>query len=301
MYGAIAPLVGALVTIMSGINSRLSELVGPVVAVLVIHAVGLAAIVGVSLARRDRALPGRIPAWLYLGGLIGVVTVFSSNYAFSALGASMTVAVSLLGQTMFSIAADASGFLGRARYPLSARRAPGIAVALAGVAVMGGGWRLAGPAMLVAFTAGISSGFSSVLNAGLGRRKGVLHSVRANYLVGLATTAAIAAFARPSPMAASAAIGAAGPILVLGGGLIGIVVVTTISIIVPRLPVFTFTILMFSGQTVAGVLLDAFCDGEVDWRKILGTGILLCGLALDSSLSRRGKSRPPAAEKSEET
>jgi len=285
MYGALAPLVGALVTIMSGINSRLSELVDPVVAVLVIHAVGLAAIVGVTLARRDRALPGRIPAWSYLGGLVGVVTVFSSNYAFSALGASLTVAVALLGQTVFSVAADSAGILGRARYPLSARRVPGIAMALAGLAVMGH-WRLAGPAMLVAFAAGASSGLSTVLNAELGRRKGVLHSARANYAVGLATTAAIALLVRPSVPEAIAAVTSAGPFLVLGGGLIGIVVVSTINVIVPRIAVFRFTILMFAGQTVTGVIIDALGDGVVDLRKIAGTAVLLGGLALDARCTR---------------
>lgn len=286
MYGALAPLVGALVTIMSGINSRFSELVAPVVAVFVIHAVGLAAISTVSLVRRDTAIPGKVPAWLYLGGLIGVFTVFSSNYAFSALGASMTVAIALLGQTLFSIAADATGFLGRDKYPLAARRIPGIAIALAGVVVMCGDWRLAGPPMLVAFAAGVTSGLSTVLNAGLGKRKGVLHSVRANYVVGLAVTMGVSLLVRPPLPEAIKAISSAGPLLVLGGGLIGIVVVSTINIIVPRLAVFTFTILMFTGQTAAGVVIDAFSNGALDWRNLAGTAILLCGLALDARCRR---------------
>ncbi|OHD15194.1 MAG: hypothetical protein A2Y38_04780 [Spirochaetes bacterium GWB1_59_5] len=290
MYGVLAPLVGALVTIMSGINSRFSEIAEPVVAVLVIHSTGLIAILAVSLARRDKALPGKVPIWHYLGGMIGVATVFSSNYAFTALGASLTMAVALLGQTIFSIATDATGLLGRAKYPLSARRLPGIALALAGVAVMGGNWRLAGPALLVAFSAGVSSGLSTVLNAGLGRSKGVLHSVRANYIVGLATTATIAAVIRPSLPDAAAAVMTAGPFLAMGGGLMGIVVVSTINIIVPRLSVFMFTILMFVGQTVAGIIMDALGDGAIDVRKIAGTAILLCGLGLDTLLSGRGKS-----------
>lgn len=282
MYGALAPLVGALVTIMSGINSRLSELVEPVVAVLVVHCTGLLAITLLSLSKRDKALPGRVPVWQYLGGLVGVATVFSSNYAFSALGASLTMAVALLGQTMFSVATDATGMLGRTRYPLSVRRLPGIALALIGVVVMGGRWRLAGPAVLVAFGAGISSGLSTVLNAGLGKSKGVLHSVRANYAVGLATTLVIAAIIRPSIPAAGKAVAAAGPLLAMGGGLIGIVVVSTINIIVPRLSVFMFTILMSVGQTVAGVIIDAIGSGSVEALKIAGTAILLCGLALDT-------------------
>ena len=293
MYGALAPLVGALVTIMSGINSRLSEIVEPVVAVLVVHGTGLVAITVLSLVRRDKALRGKVPVWQYLGGLVGVATVFSSNYAFSALGASLTMAVALLGQTMFSIATDATGMLGRTRYPFSVRRVPGIALALIGVVVMGGHWRLAGPAVLVAFGAGVSSGLSTVLNAGLGKSKGILHSVRANYAVGLATALMVAAVIRPSIPQADSAVAAAGPLLALGGGLIGIVVVATINVIVPRLSVFMFTILMFVGQTVAGLIMDAIGAGAIDVLKIAGTAILLCGLALDTFWSRppRGASR----------
>ncbi len=294
MYGALAPLVGALVTIMSGINSRLSEIAEPVVAVLVIHATGLIAIMCISLVRhtkvrRDKALPRTLPFWHYLGGLVGVATVFSSNYAFSALGASLTMAVALLGQTIFSVVTDATGMLGRTKYPLSARRLPGIALALAGVAVMGGNWRLAGPALLVAFGAGVTSGLSTVLNAGLGAGKGVFYSVRTNYAVGLATTAVLAAIIRPSLPDAAAAVVKAGPFLAIAGGLIGIVVVSTINVIVPRLSVFMFTILMFTGQTVAGIIMDALGDGAIDVLKIVGTAILLCGLAIDTLLSGHGK------------
>jgi transporter family-2 protein len=304
MYGALAPLIGALVTIMSGINSRFSEIAGPVVAVLVIHATGLIAILGISLVRRtkvrrtkvrrDKVRRTKVPLWHYLGGLVGVATVFSSNYAFSALGASLTMAVALLGQTIFSVVTDATGMLGRTRYPLSARRLPGIALALAGVAVMGGDWRLAGPALLVAFGAGVTSGLSTVLNAGLGTRKGVLHSVRANYAVGLTTTAAIAVIIRPSLPDATTAIVAAGPLLALGGGLMGIVVVSTINVIVPRLSVFMFSILMFAGQTVTGIIMDALGSGAIDMLKIAGTVILLCGLALDTLLSGHAQRNPAA-------
>ena len=91
--------------------------------------------------------------------MVGIVTVFSSIYAFTALGASLAVALGLLGQTLFSIVLDATGMLGRTRFPLSIRRLPGIGLAVAGVAVMShgvltGNWRAGVPAVLVALIAG---------------------------------------------------------------------------------------------------------------------------------------------------
>jgi bacterial/archaeal transporter family-2 protein len=282
-----AIMAGALVTVMSGVNSRFSEIAGPTAAVLVIHASGLAAILAVSAFRKCRTVPGRIPTYMYLGGVAGVGTVFASNYAFSAIGASLTIAVALLGQTIFSIAADATGFLGRARYPLSARRIPGIVLVLSGVVVMSGAWRANLPVMFLVLGGGVLVGLSAVLNSQLGTRKGILHSARANYATGLATAAVVFLLARQPFAGTLAAIAAAGPLLALSGGMMGIVVVMTINVVFPRLPVFTATILMFAGQTVTGVVLDALRDGVIDIKKIVGTGILLIGLAVDSLLARK--------------
>ena len=154
MYSVFAPLVGALMTVMNQTNSRFSVLVGSLVATLVIHIAGLAAVSAVLLAKREEGRPGRLPFYYYLGGFVGVGTVFSNNYAFAALGASLAVALALLGQTLFSIAVDATGLLGRRKYPLSIRSLPGICLALAGVAIMVGTWRSNALAMLVAFASG---------------------------------------------------------------------------------------------------------------------------------------------------
>jgi transporter family-2 protein len=285
-YGFFAILAGAIVTVMSGVNSRFSEIAGPAAAVLVIHASGLTAILAVSMLRKRGKVPGRVPAYMYFGGIVGVSTVFASNYAYSAMGASLTIAVALLGQTMFSIIADATGLLGRTKYPLSARRVPGIVLVLAGIATMSGAWRANLPAMFLALGAGVSVGLSAVLNSQLGTRKGILHSARANYATGLATAALIFAIVRPPIASTLGAVAAAGPVLALGGGMMGIVVVLTINVVFPRLPVLTATILMFAGQTVTGVVLDALRDGVIDLKKIAGTAILLAGLAVDTVLAK---------------
>lgn len=130
------PLIGALITLMSGVNSRFSGMVGSVVATLVIHVAGLAAVSAILLFRREQAQPGRLPFHSYLGGLVGVGTVFSTMYSFTVLGASLAVALALLGQTLFSVVTDATGLMGRTRYPLTARGLPGVALAIAGVVLM---------------------------------------------------------------------------------------------------------------------------------------------------------------------
>jgi transporter family-2 protein len=303
MY-VFAPLVGALITVMSGVNSRFAGIVGNLVAMLVIHVVGLAAVSAVLLFRREEARPGRVPVYYYLGGFIGVGTVFATIYSFGALGASLAVALALLGQTLCSVVVDATGFLGRARYPLSPRSLPGIGLAVAGVAVMGvavashagaaGNWQAGVVAMLIALASGVLPGLSFILNSELGRRKGMVRSTRVNYIAGLATTLLIVAAVRPPAAEASRAVVTAGPFLALGGGLMGVAVVTAMNFVFPRMPAFSATLLLFSGQALAGVLIDGVAEGAFDVRKLVGTFVLLAGLAVNALLTRRVQSERPA-------
>jgi transporter family-2 protein len=295
-YSVFVPLVGALITFMSGVNTRLTARVGFLAAAIVIHVAGLAAVSVILLVkheerreeRHDGGPEARLPAWYYMGGVVGVVTVFSSIYAFTTLGASLAVALALLGQALFSIALDATGFLGRTRFPLSIRRLPGITLAIAGVmvmshAVISGDWRADVPAILMALVAGATPVISFTLNSELGRRKGLLRSTRANYLTGLAGTLLVVAVVRPPVIDAVRAVAAAGPFLALGGGFMGVVVVTSMNFVFPRMSAFAATLLLFSGQALMGVLLE----GVFDAGKLIGTVVLLAGLAVDSLLSRR--------------
>ncbi len=291
LYSALAPLTGALITLMNGLNSRFSAYAGILVSTLVIHIVGLSAVSVVLLAKREEMRPGRLPFYYYLGGFVGVGTVFSSIYAFTALGASLAVALSLLGQTIFSVAVDATGFLGRKRQPFSAHRLPGIGLAVAGVAVMAGNWRSNALAIPIALASGVLPGLSFILNSELGRKKGIFRSTRLNYLVGLATTLIIVVVASPPLGAAVHAVATAGPLLALGGGLMGVAVVTAANLIFPRMTAFSAALLMFSGQALTGVLIDAVASGTLDARKLFGTLVLLAGLAVDKLLTMRAQVR----------
>ena len=289
MYSAFAIVVGAVITLMSAVNSRFSGIVGNVVATLLIHIAGLAAVSAILLFKREESGPGRLPVYYYLGGFIGVGTVFASIYSFTVLGAAFAVALALLGQTLCSVVVDATGFLGRARYPLSLRRLPGLLLAIAGVLIMGaaGSRRLDGLAMLIGFIAGVLPALTFSLNSELGRRKGILHSTRANYLTGLATTLLIVIVVRPPVAVAARAVATAGPLLALGGGFMGVIVVTSMNFIFPRIPALSATLLLFSGQALTGVVIDIIVDGVFDLRKLVGTLVLLLGLSINALLTKR--------------
>jgi bacterial/archaeal transporter family-2 protein len=295
LMAVFAPLVGGLLTVMSGVNTRLSAATGTPVALVVIHLAGLAGISLVLLARREERLPGRIPAPLWLGGAVGVGTVFCTVYAFSALGASLAVALALLGQTSCSVAIDAVGFLGRRRRPLTLRRLPGLLVAGAGACVIAGSWRMNAPAVILAFVSGVLPALTMSTNAELARRLGLARSTLANYVTGLAASLLVVLAVRPSPAAAVEAVKAAGPFLALGGGLMGMAVVLSTNWLFPRMPAFTATLLLYTGQALMGVIVEAAAAGCLDARKLAGTLVLLAGLVLDGLLDRLKPGAAPAA------
>ena len=297
MYYALAALLGGLITLMYGVNSRFSGIAGALVSIVVIHLSGLAAVCLLSLARREPPRPGRLPFYIYLGGLVGVGTVLTGNYAYQSLPASLAVALGLLGQSLASIVVDASGLLGRQRYPLALRRLPGVALAAAGAVVLAGttgGRGSSALPMLAALCAGALPTFSVLLNSELGRRKGLLYSTRMNYVVGLATSLVLVLAARPPAAASVHAVVSAGPFLALAGGVMGVCVVTVFSVLFARMPALSATLLVFCGQALTGVLFDLLREGAVDVRKLAGTLLVLGGLALGGVLGRREPERAPA-------
>ncbi len=127
--------------------------------------------------------------------------------------------------------------------------------------------------------------------AELGRRVGLLRGVRANYLAGLGTTLIVVAALRPDLGAALRAAAGTSPLLLAGGGLLGILVVTSMNLIYPRLPAFSAGILIFSGQALAGAAVDVACEGRLDAGRLLGLALVLAGLGLDALQAKAAQVR----------
>ena len=314
MIFMLAPLAGALITLMNSLNSRLVARAGSLASVLTVHLVGTAVLAAILAARTaarfagprregagtspgQGAARGALPLYAYLGGVVGVGTVFTSTYSYGALGASLAVALGLIGQTSFSLAVDATGAFGRKRRPLAWRRLPGIAAIAAGAVCMAGNWRADLPAIAAALLSGAFVGASSVFNSRLGQERGLLRATGTNYLTGLTTTLIIVAIAAPKPAdfrAAADAVLSAGPVFALSGGVMGVAVVGAMSFLFARLPAFAATILSFAGQSFCGLALDA-ASGIVNTGKIAGTLLVALGLGLDMALSARASRRQASA------
>lgn len=291
MYALFVPLVGAILTVQNSLNSVLAGRAGNYLSLLAIHLSGLIPLCAIVILRKEKGTGEKLPFYYYGGGFIGVGTVLACTMAFARLGASLAVAIALLGQMLGSILLDATGFLGRKRFPPSSRSLPGIALALAGIFVIAGSWEGRLGYMAIAFASGVLPLLSFTLNSQLALAKGIFRSTWVNYAVGLASSLVLVALLRPDLGPSLSALRSTPLVFVVGGGLLGVVMVAAMNFVFPKIPALWSTLLMFAGQALTGVLVDAVVQGSFSGRKLIGTLVVLAGMAVNAFLDKRGEAR----------
>jgi transporter family-2 protein len=118
-------------------NGVLSQNLGNYPASAIIHFLGLIIISLVLTVKRIRInLCRDIPLYLYIGGFLGVFTILFNNIGFSHLGASLTLALGLLGQTIASIVIDHFGLLGMEIVKFRKEKLAGLIAISLGIVIM---------------------------------------------------------------------------------------------------------------------------------------------------------------------
>jgi transporter family-2 protein len=134
---AVAALVGAGLTVQVGMNATVRLALGsPVLAAIVNFVIGLAALLLVAVASGARWTPGAaaaVPAWAWLGGLLGALYVASTTVLGPRLGAAALLALTLAGQMLAALAVDHYGVIGFPQSPVTASRLLGVALLVTGV------------------------------------------------------------------------------------------------------------------------------------------------------------------------
>ncbi len=138
MFNAAAMGIGALISVMLGMNAGLESAVGPIRALLVIHLAGMATVLVILAARRELPrLRSGLPWYYYGAGAMGVALTFLNIWSIRELGISLTLTLGMLGQLSASAAIDHFGLLGMERRPFRPAKIAGLALVVAGVLVMG--------------------------------------------------------------------------------------------------------------------------------------------------------------------
>jgi bacterial/archaeal transporter family-2 protein len=125
---ALQPVINASVAARAG-----HPLLGALISVVVTLAALLLAIVAMRVPLPGPRVVASIPPWLYVGGLIGAVFLFSSLYLAPKLGAAALVAFLVAGQLAAALIVDHFGWLGVPERSFSILRLLGALCLMTGV------------------------------------------------------------------------------------------------------------------------------------------------------------------------
>lgn len=137
MYNVYTGLIGVLISIMIAFNGVLANYIGNNYSSVIIHIVGLLGISFILLLNKNKmSMPKNIPLYMYSAGAIGVLTVLFSNISFNTLGASITLSLGLLGQSVSSIMIDNYGLFGMKVDKFDKKKIIGFALISLGIFIM---------------------------------------------------------------------------------------------------------------------------------------------------------------------
>lgn len=134
----LAACIGVLLPMQAGMNAELRTAVGsPLGTAFVSFVVGTIALAVVAAAARspvpDARTLGAVPAWQWLGGILGAVYITGAVILAPRLGAATMIAAVVAGQMVSSVALDHFGWMGFARHPATPARLLGAVLVIVGV------------------------------------------------------------------------------------------------------------------------------------------------------------------------
>jgi len=137
----LAVIVGAVIPIQTGINSRLARHIGiTLLASLVSFAVGTIGLGLVLLATRTplplAATVASQPWWIWIGGLCGLIFLTMNMVLLPRIGASATVILPLFGQVVGGLVIDMLGAFGTTPRPLTIGRVVGVVLVALGAVLV---------------------------------------------------------------------------------------------------------------------------------------------------------------------
>lgn len=138
---ALGVVAGAALPVQGAINAQLRTALDQPVAVALVSFVVAALTISVVLAvllvtgrtpRPQFAPLARMPWWGWLGGACAAVYVTGTFLLIPAIGAAVTIALTVTGQQLASAAVDARGLFRLPRRPITTARAAGLALLVLG-------------------------------------------------------------------------------------------------------------------------------------------------------------------------
>ena len=140
--------------------------------------------------------------------------------------------------------------------------------------------------ILLAVLGGVLTTLSMVVSSTLGKKIGLIQSTIIHYIGGLIGGVFIL-IGLGSKIAPSIAEMSNMPFYIFLGGVIGVMVVYTSNVVIPKIPVVYSTLLMFSGQMLCAIIIDAIVMKDFSILKLIGAIIVVLGILYNSRVDSK--------------
>jgi len=138
LFALIAAVAGVAGSVQAAANAALASRIGLAAAVLVntLVVLGAALIFYLVAGERGALFRSGAPWFVYVGGLCGFVILFSLAAAFPKIGATMAIALVVLGQGAAALAIDHFGVMGMPKDPVTPARLAGLLLVAGGITLI---------------------------------------------------------------------------------------------------------------------------------------------------------------------
>ena len=146
-----------------------------------------------------------------------------------------------------------------------------------------------------AILAGCLVVLSMVMNSQLSRGTGVFQGVFINFAGGLLTALPVYFLYLHFGWESIAETSPSPPWYAFLGAFLAIAIVASCNVVIPKIPVVFSAVLIFLGQIVTGLVLDALMAGSFDPYKAGGALLVTAGLFVNARIDAQSNRADPAA------
>ncbi len=280
----VALSIGSLISVMVVLNTILGQETSMALSFIINHVIGIVIITLILIVLRftkGKAVRQKAPWYLYGGGVFGFLILNSNYITIINIGASLSMATAVFGQSLGSLLFDLFGFMGAKTYKLNKRKIVLLAISLIGIIIMSlGGGAYSILYIIIGIATGVITMIQMVYNAKFAHLKGNLFSARNNVLSGLIVALFVYAFFSPIDIINSAAnLPNLSFSVIYGGGLLAILVVVGSNYVIGRIPTLYNALLLSSAQILTSVVLDFVMFDIFSITLLVGSLIVLLGTA----------------------
>jgi len=282
MYYFVSIITGALIASTIAMNGEMADIYGLYSATALIHLFGLILIGAIMALKKQNPIPEKkLPVYIYMGGVVGVLTVVFSNFAFGKISVSAILALGLLGQCIASLIVDQFGMFGMPKHRFTINKLIGIAFVIAGIVIIILPFsKSTMAAIALALMTGFTIVLSRTLNARLASEMSITKSTFYNYFTGFVVSVVLLlVLGTNEPMFAGAAI--TPKVWIYLGGFVGVAIIMVLNALVSKITSFYMTLLLFVGQVLCGVAIDAIISRSFSINILAGGILVAVGLSLN--------------------